>query len=189
MLDKTKIPPALEPQRVQQVFGDELEFMRQLVRDMPAEFPPLREISHRSRRDHRQASGAEAPPAPDPEIQQLREQWDQLEDRGEKLNHEAIRAAALQIREGSSNRVRMILFGGHRFHRGWYVGKKSPTLDNPVVTKIMGTRHPRILYQEVVEAADGKIRSFDLIIESDYLIEASEQITPEPADASLPTPK
>lgn len=180
LLDKTKLPPALQPARVQQVFQEELEYMRNLVRDMPAEYPPLPDLSQL------EASDTEALEA---EYASLKAEWDEIEERGEQLEHPAIRAAAVQIRQGVSNRIRMVLYGNHRFHHGWKMVKKQPALGQPIVTKIFGSKRPRILYQEVVEAKDGKERSFDLIIEANFLYQASEQIEPAPADASPPSPK
>ncbi len=107
-MGKTKIPPELEPASVQLHLANELEFMRQLVRDMPYEVPPIPE----------RGANIEA-------ISEIATAWDQLEKRADEFNHPAIRGVAMQIRQGDSNRVRMVLQGGHRFHRGWSMLKKT----------------------------------------------------------------
>jgi hypothetical protein len=192
-LGQTKLPPELQPESVQLHLGKELDFMRQLVRDMPAEVPPMPELPrHGSSAGTSQTSdtNAENEAARLAKIAELTVAWDEVEQRAEEFEHPAIRAAAVQIRVGSTNRVRMVLHGSHRFHRGWSMGKKQPTLGHPVVSKVFGTRRLRIHYQELVETTDGKERSFDLIIDADYLLDrASAQTTPEPAAASPTNPK
>jgi hypothetical protein len=159
VLGTSEIPAAAQPARIQALFSDEIQLLRELAVEVPDEMSILPDFDKNlSAEEVRQ------------QIDAMEKPWQLIEERAQTIQHPAIRGVAITVRSGDTNRLRMILSGEEEAHDTWTMLGDKPTFNNPSVIRLYGPEETLVRYEEVVAEGNGNKRIIEITFDLQQLI-------------------
>ncbi len=159
--------PEFEAKRLETMFAAELEVLRSIARDLPTELDDMPDVGHRISPDELKYL-----------IREMEKPWAELERRAETIENEGVVGASVSMWQDDHHRIKMELIGDRISRRTWTFLTQRTTPTTASVNKLFGMEKELVRYRERVPMDDGTERWLDLVVDADWVREASVQTTP-----------